>query len=146
MTFGRISKKRAHLKEDELDREDLGDRWTFVNVLPRSGFIQTVHHGKRTKEEGEAFVETIQQNRDGQAPLFLRDGWSSYPDVLANAYRHEEPVAYSGRGRPPNPIRVIETNLKYAQVIKHKKNGRLIVGRPNRPIALDHFLGLLIGA
>src|SRR5213082_1990959 len=40
-------------------RPNLGDRWTFVNVLPRSGFIQTVHHGKRTKEEGEEFVKTI---------------------------------------------------------------------------------------
>ena len=67
-----------------MDREDLGDRWTFVNVLPRSGFIQTVHHGKRTKEEGEKFVETIQQNSDGEAPLFLSDGWPSYPEIFAN--------------------------------------------------------------
>jgi hypothetical protein len=79
-----IFKKKAHLSEDELDREDLGDRWTFVNVLPRSGFIQTVHHGKRTQEEGEKFVETIQQNSDGDAPLFLSDGWPSYPEILAN--------------------------------------------------------------
>lgn len=85
-----------------------------------------MHHGKRTKEEAEAFVETIKQNSDGEAPLFLSDGWPSYPGVLAGAYSHEEPVPYSGRGRPPNPIRVIDANLKYAQVIKHKKNGRLI--------------------
>ena len=91
-------KKKAHLSEDEVDREDLGDRWTFVNVLPRSGFIQTVHHGKRTKEEGEQFVKTIKQNSDGEAPLFLSDGWPSYPEILATTYSHEEPVPYSGRG------------------------------------------------
>ena len=85
-----------------------------------------MHHGKRTKEEAAEFVQTIKQNSDGDAPLFLSDGWPSYPDVLATAYSHEEPVAYSGRGRPRNPIRVIDPNLKYAQVIKHKKNGRLI--------------------
>ena len=51
---------RSHpLSTDEVDLEDRGDRWTFVNVLPRSGFIQTVHHGKRMKEEGEAFVKTV---------------------------------------------------------------------------------------
>jgi len=105
----------------EIEREDLGDRWTFVNVLPRSRFIQTVHHGKRTKEEAEEFVRTIKQNSDGDAPLFLSDGWPSYLGVLANAYSHEEPVPYSGHGRPRNPIRVIDPNLKYAQVIVRRE-------------------------
>jgi hypothetical protein len=70
-----------------------------VNVLPRSGFIHTVHHGKRTKEEGEQFVKTIKQNSDGEAPLFLSDGWRPYPEILASPYSHEEAVPYSGRGR-----------------------------------------------
>ena len=74
MNFGRISLKKKHLSEAEVDREEVGDRWTFVNVLPRSGFIQTVHHGKRTQEEAEQFVKTIKSNRDGEAPLFLSDG------------------------------------------------------------------------
>jgi hypothetical protein len=47
----------------------------------RSGFIQTVHHGKRTKEEAVQFVETIKNNSDGEAPLFLSDGWKPYQDV-----------------------------------------------------------------
>ena len=63
-----------------------------MNVLPRSGFIQTVHHGKRTQDEAEAFVGTIKQNSDGAAPLFLSDGWQGYPEVLAKPYSHEEPV------------------------------------------------------
>ncbi|HVD21084.1 MAG TPA: hypothetical protein VNB95_03995 [Nitrososphaera sp.] len=109
-----------------MDREDLGDRWTFVNVLPRSGFIQTVHHGKRTKEEGEEFVKTIKQNSDGEAPLFLSDGWPSYPEILAHTYSHEEPVPYSGHGRPRKPMRIIDANLKYAQVVNHKERGHLI--------------------
>lgn len=97
-----------------------------MNVLPRSGFIQTVHHGKRTQEEADAFVGTIKQNSDGEAPLFLSDGWKGYPEVLERHYSHEEPVPYSGRGRPRNPIRIIDEQLKYAQVIKHKANGRLV--------------------
>lgn len=104
----------------------MGDRWTFVNVLPRSGLIHTVHHGKRTKEEAEQFVQTIKKNSDGEAPLFLSDGWKPYHDVLESTYSHEEPVPYSGRGRPKNPIRVVDATLKYAQVIKHKQRGRLV--------------------
>ena len=103
----------------------MGDRWTFVNVLPRSGCIQTVHHGKRTKEEGEEFVKTIKHNSDGEAPLFLSDGWPSYPEILANTYSHEEPVPYSGHGRPRKPMRIIDANLTYAQVVKHKERGHL---------------------
>jgi hypothetical protein len=53
----------------------MGDRWTFVNVLPRSGCIHTVHQGNRTKEEAEQFVKTIKSNSDGAAPLLLSDGW-----------------------------------------------------------------------
>ncbi len=85
-----------------------------------------MHHGKRTQEEGEQFVQKIKQNSDGEAPLFLSEGWPSYPEVVARTYSHEEPVPYSGRGRPQKPIRVIDDNLKYAQVIKHKEGGRLI--------------------
>ncbi len=90
----------------------MGDRWTFVNVLPRSGFIHTVHHGKRTKEEAEQFVQTIKSNSDGEAPLFLSDGWKPYQEVLEQTYSHEEPVPYAGRGRPKNPIRVVDEHLK----------------------------------
>ena len=104
----------------------MGDRWTFVNVLPRSGLIHTVHHGKRTKEEAEQFVQTIKKNSDGEAPLFLSDGWQPYHDVLESTYSHEEPVPYSGRGRPKNPIRVVDATLRYAQVIKHKQGGHLV--------------------
>jgi hypothetical protein len=104
----------------------VGDRWTFVNVLPRSGLIHTVHHGKRTKEEAEQFVQTIKRHSDGEAPLFLSEGWQPYPDVLESTYSQEEPVPYAGRGRPKPPIRVVDAKLKYAQVIKHKQRGRLV--------------------
>jgi hypothetical protein len=67
----------------------MGDRWTFVNILPRSGFIHTAHHGKRTKEEAEQFVKTIKSHSDGAAPLFLSDGWKSYQEVLETTYSHE---------------------------------------------------------
>ena len=65
-----------------MDLEEVGDRWTFVNVWPRRGLIQTVPHGKRTQEAGKEFVKTIKHHSDGQAPLFLSDGWPSYPEIL----------------------------------------------------------------
>src|SRR5688572_14002000 len=69
-------------------------------------------YGQRTQEAGKEFVKTIKHHSDGQAPLFLSDGWPSYPEILARVYSHEEPVPYSGRGRPRKPIRVLDENLK----------------------------------
>ena len=105
--------------------EDRGDRWSFVNVLPDSGFIHTVHHGKRTQEMADEFIGKIKANSDGAAPLFPSDGWSSYEEILKKHYCFWKSVPYSGRGRPPHPIQIVDNTLKYAQVVKHKTNGRL---------------------
>ena len=114
------------MSEEELFLEDRGDRWSFVNVLPDSGFIQTIHHGKRTSEKADSFVAAIQANSDGEAPLFLSDGWSGYEDILKKYYCSWQPVPYSGRGRPCNPLQIVDPNLTYAQGIKRKENGKLV--------------------
>jgi len=119
-------KKKKNLTAEEKDSEDAGDRWSFVNVLPRSGFIHTVHHGKRTQEHADKFIGEIKQNSNGKAPLFLSDGLETYEQVIKDNYCDYEPQPYPGRGRPRNPIQIIDLELKYAQVIKHKENNRLI--------------------
>ena len=75
-------------------------------MLPDSGFIHTVQHGKRTQKTADKFISNIKAHSDGEAPLFLSDGWSSYEEILEKYYGHDE-------------------SLKYAQIIKHKTNGRL---------------------
>ncbi len=94
-------------------------------MLPRSGFIHTVHHGKRTEKEADIFVNEIKQASDGEAPLYLSDGWK-YEQVLKNNYCHYEAVPYSGRGRPRTPVQVVDPQLKYAQVIKRKEGNKLV--------------------
>lgn len=94
-------------------------------MLPRSGFIHTVHHGKRTEKEADQFVKKIKQASDGKAPLFISDGWK-YEQVLKDNYCEYEPVPYSGRGRPKKPLQVVDPELKYAQVIKRKEGNKLV--------------------
>ncbi len=125
-SFGRLSIKKANLREEDQGRKDRGDRWGFVNVLPDSGFIHTVHNGPRNQEEADKFIGKIKTNSDGEAPLFLSDGWSSYEEILKNYYAIFTPAPYSGKGRPKNPIREVDKNLKYAQVVKTKKKGKPI--------------------
>jgi len=65
--------------------------------LPKSGFIQTVTHGKRTEETTNKFVEQIKASSDGKAPLFLSDGFP-YEAALKANYRSLEAQPYSGKG------------------------------------------------
>ena len=71
------------------------------------------------------FVEKIKENSDRQAPLFESDGWF-YEEVLTIVYGFYMETAYKGRGRKPLPKWVVDPQLKYAQVVKERKNGTII--------------------
>ncbi len=103
----------------------MGDRWTFMGVLPESSYIHTVHSSQRNQAEAKIFVEQIKENSDGQAPFFESDGWF-YQQVLTDVYSTEEEVPYKGRGRRPLPKKVIDPDLKYAQVVKERQNGKVV--------------------
>ena len=119
-------KKKGNLSDAEvllglMDKEvseNQGDRWTFVAVLPESGFIHTVHSAERTSEEAKIFVEKIKAKSDKKAPLFMSDCWF-YANVLMMCYCIYIAVVYQGRGRPAHPKQVVDPNLRYVQV--HKK-------------------------
>ena len=87
--------------------------------MPESGFIHTVHHAKRNLKEAEAFLGKLKGKSDGKAPLFLSDAWF-YEEALYNVYCHFEKQPYQGKGRPRLPVRIIDADLKYAQVYKKR--------------------------
>ena len=70
-------------------------------------------------EQAEVFLKKIKEKSDGLAPLFLSDAWF-YEQALYNTYCHYEPRFYRGRGRPPLPLRIVDEELKYAQVYKQR--------------------------
>jgi len=133
MNFGLSYKKKEHLTELEQEQQQInseiaqnkGDRWGFVAILPRSGFVHTVHSAKRDGEQARIFIEKIRKRSNGLAPLFLSDAWF-YSEPLFETYSHYEDVPYSGRGRPPHPIRIVAEELLYAQVYKKRdKKGKI---------------------
>lgn len=109
-------KKKERLSEKEKKLEEVGDRWTYVNILPRSGFIHTIHHGKRNKKEAKRFISKIKTNSNGESPLFLSDGWAEYEEALRESYSY--------RDKKTGELK-IDPKLKYAQIVKVKEAGRL---------------------
>lgn len=133
MSFGHLFKKKERLtaleqKQQQLNSEcaqNKGDRWGFVAILPRSGFVPTVHSAKRDGEQAKVFIEKIRGRSNGLAPLFLSDAWF-YSEPIFETYSHYEDVPYCGRGRPPHPVRVVAEELMYAQVYKKRdKKGKI---------------------
>ncbi|MGL5402541.1 MAG: hypothetical protein ACRC9I_01865 [Acinetobacter sp.] len=112
------------VEKGEMDAEvcsNQGDRWSFVAVLPESGFIHTVHSGAHTLVEAQVFVGKIKEQSDQSAPLFHSDGWF-YEQALRDNYCQYVPKPYSGRGRRPHPVQVIDPELRYVQVRKTRNS------------------------
>jgi hypothetical protein len=103
----------------------MGDRWTFMAVLPESSYIHTVLSGERNQDVAQEFVQQIKDNSDGKAPFFESDGWF-YEEVLTQVYGTLQDVPYKGIGRKPLPIQVPDLDLKYAQVVKERENGKVV--------------------
>ena len=96
-----------------------------MGVLPESSYIHTVHSGQRNQEQAKVFVEQIKGNSDGRAPFFESDGWF-YEEVLTDVYGTLEEVPYKGKGRKPFPRQMPDPELKYAQVVKERDNGKVV--------------------
>lgn len=45
---------------------------------------------------------------------------------MTDVYSTEEEVPYKGRGRKPLPKKVIDPDLKYAQIVKERQNGKVV--------------------
>jgi IS1 family transposase len=106
----------ANIDEEVTDNQ--GDMWTFVAVLPGSGFVHTSHTSARNLKEANIFVAKIKANSNGIAPLYHSDCWF-YEQALKDNYCSYQEVPYKGRGRKPHPKQVVDPELKYVQV--HKK-------------------------
>ena len=60
-------------------------------------------------------------------PLFVSDELPQYAEALAEVYHTLVPVPPSGRrGRPRNPVRVLDADLDYATVHKTREKGRVV--------------------
>lgn len=84
--------------------------------------------GKRTKANAYKLVEKIYRVTDGAIPLFTSDELRHYRDALLRVYgiREEVPKGPRRRGRPRKPKLRPPPELRYAQVVKHRRKGRVV--------------------
>jgi len=58
--------------------------------------------------------------------VFTSDDWDAFEEGLVNVYGSMEQPPYKGTGRRPLPILVPYLDLKYAQVCKKCRNGKVV--------------------
>jgi hypothetical protein len=84
--------------------------------------------GKRTKANAYKLVEEIYRVTDGVIPFFTSDELKHYKDALLRTYgiREDIPKGPRKRGRPKKPKLKPPPELRYAQVVKHRRKGRVV--------------------
>ena len=84
--------------------------------------------GKRTRTNAYTLVEKIYRVTDGTIPFFTSDELKHYREALLRVYGIPEdiPKGPRKRGRPKKPKLKPPPELKYAQVVKHRRKGRVV--------------------
>jgi len=127
MNSGPLSKKQEHLQPD--DPPDLGDMWIWRAIaLPSRLRVVSYLSHERSEAEATAFLAKFKARTDGGAPFFTSDQLPAYISALITNYSTPEPPPLKrGPGRPrKEPKRVVDPNLRYAQVDKRREAGRVV--------------------
>ena len=68
-------------------------------------------------DDASIMVQKLKSTCSNNLPLFVTDELAHYKTVLEEAFSHYEPIPRTGkRGRPANPVRVIDPDLKHSTV------------------------------
>jgi len=92
--------------------------------------LRVVNHlsHDRSEKEATAFLAAFKARTDGRPPLFTSDKLPAYIAALIANYSTPEPRPRKrGPGRPrKEPRRVVDPELCYAQIDKHRAGGRVV--------------------
>lgn len=104
-----------------LTKAQIDELWSFVKK-------KTHLFHDRSEDEATAFLAAFKAKTDGRPPLFTFDKLPAYVQALILNYSTPEPPPLKrGRDRPrKEPRRVLDPELYYGQVYKHRENGRVV--------------------
>ena len=105
--------------------EDDGS-WMWVAFASVSRLIVAFTIGPRKQYVADELVKLTDDCLSENIPVFVTDGLDFYKVALLNQYGVQIEYPKTGkRGRPRNPKIVPSDDLKYAQVVKKRKGGKL---------------------
>jgi len=101
--------------------------WRALALPSRLRVVSHLSH-ERSEPEATHFLSKFKAHTDGTAPFFTSDQLPAYVSALIANYSTAEPEPPKrGRGRPrKEPKRMVDANLRYAQVDKQREGGRVV--------------------
>lgn len=98
-----------------------------MSFVPEHRLVLATHVGRHDKKDAKAVVEKSKERLGGPLPLFVSDGWDAYIEALLGAFHRIQDRPRTGRpGRPPGSQMIPDPELRYAQLVKVRKNGRVV--------------------
>ncbi len=99
--------------------------WIWISFASEHRLVLAHAIGERKQTVADKIIE-FTKNRLASMPLFVTDGLKFYPNALLKHYGKLISFPLTGRrGRPKRPKVVPQEDLRYAQIIKQRENGRL---------------------
>lgn len=123
-----VRKKEARLTPAEKVLTLYGDAWIWIAFAPVWRLVAAFVVGKRCQANADLLIERFKAVSCGFTPLFTSDQLPEYPQALLKGYGLPELLIEipGKRGRKPEPKLIPPSNLQYAQVIKHRRKGRVV--------------------
>ena len=99
-----------------------------MSFVPEHRLILAVHAGPRLHTSADAIIELTGERLDEKhLPLFVSDGLKLYTTALLGRYHYIHMFPKTGkRGRPRKPAKKPLPELRYAQVVKKRRRGRVV--------------------
>jgi len=122
---------RKHACETDEAGESLpagedGRQWVWISFAPEFRLIIAAVVGPRTLDTAQEVVAATKARIAG-LPAFFSDGFTCYLAALITAFHVVTTFARTGkRGRPRKPLCEPHPDLVYGQLVKQKKQGKLL--------------------
>ena len=102
--------------------------WVWVSFAPEHRLLLAIHAGPRNQKSADVIVkQTGERIDETKLPLFVSDGMKAYGNALLKRYHSTIEFARTGkRGRPRISTKVPHPDLKYAQMVKSRVDGRIV--------------------
>ena len=122
---------RKHARETDESGETLPDgaegrQWVWVSFAPEFRLLLAAVVGPRTLETATEVIATTKARVHG-IPAFFSDAFTCYLAALMACFHTVTTFPRTGkRGRPRQPVITPHPELVYGQLVKEKKQGKLV--------------------
>jgi IS1 family transposase len=123
--MGFYKKKECNTNVQEEDEKIEGRVWIWTAIDVPTRLLISFNIGHRELEDARYHLNDV-CSRLSNKPLFVSDELVHYSSILKVIFHSEIQFERTGkRGRPKNPILVVDDDLIYATVKKIRKNGHV---------------------